>query len=113
MNGFTYNFPKVSGHFTDAQIAEKLREEVAEFSEAVDARDYDHALEELIDVLHVCETGLRQYALPQVWEKACMVERKNDRRGYYGKRLCFGQCEDGCPWWNEGHGKCDRFSEEG
>lgn len=113
MNGFTYNFPQMRGRFTDRQVADVLREKVCEYAYDVSNRDYEHALVSLVEVLQACEVGLRQYAMPQVWDTACAVERKHRKRGHYAESLCFGRCEDGCPWWNAEHSKCDRFSEEG
>lgn len=64
----------------------KVLEEAIEAGEAVAADpNSDHALEELFDTVHACETLMRAWPDEQLLAMRASVEEKNRMRGYYDR----------------------------
>lgn len=88
-----WNFPKFSkagSNWIKDDDAFQLLKINAEIGEAMEAFAYDEGaervIEEVLDVLHACETFLRNQPIDLVNEIRNEVIEKNQKRGYYNER---------------------------
>lgn len=82
-----WNFPEFSKHaFSSFFQVKKIQSEAGELLEAFSEGDQRHAIEEALDVLHACETFLRNQPIDLVNEIRNEVIEKNQKRGYYNER---------------------------
>jgi len=85
-----YQFPPiifVGGNDLKLQ-SDHVFSEALEVTDAYDAGDHGHAVEELWDLIHSAETMIRMYqaAGHDVWAAKYAVGEKNRQRGYYNGR---------------------------
>jgi hypothetical protein len=83
--GYGFNFPKFIGEVTEDIQVDKIVEEAEEYRIEVRNGDRLKAGVELLDIIHACETRLRQYTTQEILACKAHVLEKNGDRGYYDK----------------------------
>ncbi len=88
---FKYNFPAIATHNTLFQQFRKILEEARELEGTWEWKNTDATDEEVMDVIHACETYFRLRSERDssfdinILQKR--IEEKNRRRGYYGNNI--------------------------
>jgi hypothetical protein len=88
---FQYNFPAIATHNTLFRQFKKIQEEMRELEDTWEGKSIDATDEEVMDVIHACETYFRLRSERDssfdinILQKR--IEEKNRRRGYYGNNI--------------------------
>lgn len=83
-----WNFPKVAHkEFSEFYQVKKIATEAQEVSNAFHGNEGQaRVIEEVLDVLHACETYLRNQSQHLVNDIRNEVVEKNQKRGYYNEQ---------------------------